>query len=452
MLETTRGTQDHLRLSLRRLSDDELVARLKGLAARERRATALLVAHLAELDTRDVYLRAGYSSLFTYCREVLALSEDEAYNRIEAARTSRRFPVILDLLAAGEVRLTTVRLLGPHLTPENHLQVLESARAKSKAEVQEIVARLSPRADIPASVRRVPERRPGSRPVGSLEPPIPIAPSSAGGGAVVSPTSAQAGAPAGSLAGAAGPPSEGASDARPGAAALGVAHRRRSAEVTPLSPDRYRYQLTIGGSTLDKLRLARDMLRHALPSGDDEAILDRALTALLTDLARKKFGAERKTASSGRETGWSRQGAVGRGRVGAEDSRHVPAPVKRAVWVRDLGRCAFVGTDGRRCGERAFLEFHHVRPYAVGGEASVKNIALRCRRHNGYEARVSFARGPVEEGEQPARTGNPTRVPGTMTATSRATASGWGGSSRGRSGTTPWERVLREQVGPAEAR
>jgi 5-methylcytosine-specific restriction endonuclease McrA len=75
----------------------------------------------------------------------------------------------------------------------------------------------------------------------------------------------------------------------------------------------------------------------------------------------------------------------------AAGSRHVPAEVKRAVWLRDLGRCAFVGTDGRRCNERGFVEFHHVRPYAAGGEATVENIQLRCRRHNGYEARVFFA-------------------------------------------------------------
>jgi len=100
MPETIRDERYDLLVSLRRLSDDELVARLKGLAARARRATALLVAHLAELDTRDVFLRAGYSSLYAYCRDVLALSEHEAFNRIEAARTARRFPVVLDLLAA----------------------------------------------------------------------------------------------------------------------------------------------------------------------------------------------------------------------------------------------------------------------------------------------------------------------------------------------------------------
>jgi hypothetical protein len=115
-------------------------------------------------QTRDVYLRAGYSSLFTYCRDVLALSEHEAYNRIEAARTARRFPVVLDLLAAGEVNLTTVRLLGPHLTAENHVGVLESARGKRKAEVEEIVARLSPRGEVgrPSGSCR-------GRPGGSLE-------------------------------------------------------------------------------------------------------------------------------------------------------------------------------------------------------------------------------------------------------------------------------------------
>jgi hypothetical protein len=62
----------------------------------------------------------------------------------------------------------------------------------------------------------------------------------------------------------------------------------------------------------------------------------------------------------------------------------------RAVWVRDLGRCAFVGTGGHRCGERRFVEFHHVDPYALGGEATVDGIQLRCRRHNDYEGRLYF--------------------------------------------------------------
>jgi len=369
MQDTTRDARQGVLASLRRLSDDELVARLKGLAARERRVTALLVAHLAELDTRDLYLRAGYSSLFTYCRDVLALSEHEAYNRIEAARTALRFPVVLDLLAAGEVNLTTVRLVGPHLTPGNHAGVLESARGKRKAAVEEIVARLSPRAEVPPSVRKLPERKPASLHVATLDPPAPVAATAPALAAAVG-TLAAAAAPLAETAvlptGAAGTPA--------GAVPVPLPHPRRSAEVTPLSPGRYRYQLTIGGSTLEKLRLAKDMLRHALPSGDDEAILDRALTALLTDLARKKFGGGEKTGSSGKETGLSDKALAASGRLVAPGSRHVPAQVKRAVWLRDLGRCTFAATDGRRCGERGFLEFHP-RPAVRGGRRG------QCREH-----------------------------------------------------------------------
>ena len=57
----------------------------------------------------------------------------------------------------------------------------------------------------------------------------------------------------------------------------------------------------------------------------------------------------------------------------------------RAVWRRDEGRCAFT-RGGRRCEERGLIEFHHVRPFEAGGEATEANIQLRCRAHNRYEA------------------------------------------------------------------
>ena len=296
--------QNDILVSLSRLSDADLVTRVKSLVAREREASAQLVAHLAELDTRDVHLREGYSSLYVYCRDALGLSEWEAYNRIEVARAARRFPVILDMLADGSVNLTAVRLLAPHLTPGNHLEVLESARGKRKLEVEEIVARLSPRPDVPPSVRRLPAARPEST--------APAAPVPASTSAAAVPVSVP------------DPPTP----------VLAVhplpAH---PPAVTPLSPDRYKLQLTIGGETLEKLRLAKDMLGHAIPSGDEAAILDRAFTALLVELAKKKFADTPKPRQS---------------RGSKPRSRDVPAAVQRAVWLRDLGRCAFVGTSGHR--------------------------------------------------------------------------------------------------------
>jgi 5-methylcytosine-specific restriction endonuclease McrA len=79
-------------------------------------------------------------------------------------------------------------------------------------------------------------------------------------------------------------------------------------------------------------------------------------------------------------------------------SRHIPAAVKRAVWRRDAGRCAFVG-DAGRCTETGCLEYHHVVPFAEGGTAVVSNIELRCRAHNAHEAERWF--GPLLVREEP---------------------------------------------------
>ena len=140
------------------LSDAELLRRVVLLAGREREATVELVGHLAELDARKLHLREGYGSLFTYCTGALRLAEHAAYNRIEAARLSRRFPVVLDLLADGSLSLSTARLLAPHLRPDNFETLVAQARGRSKREVETLVARLAPRPDVAASVRLLPAR------------------------------------------------------------------------------------------------------------------------------------------------------------------------------------------------------------------------------------------------------------------------------------------------------
>src|SRR5262249_4404958 len=147
--------------------------------------------------------------------------------------------------------------------------------------------------------------------------------------------------------------------------------------LAPLAPERYELRFTIQARTREKLRKAQDLLRHSVPSGDPAEIFDRALTALLEDVARRKFAAIRTQPAAA-----SRRTAAG--------SRHVPAEVRRSVWLRDGARCAFIAQSGRRCAERGFLEFHHVRPYGVGGPPTVDNIELRCRAHNVYEAKLFY--------------------------------------------------------------
>jgi hypothetical protein len=327
--------QDTLLGIAARLTDDELLGRVRVLATREREATVELVAHLAELDARKLHLAQGYGSLFSYCTEALRLAEHAAYNRIEAARASRKFPVVLNRLADGSLNLSSVRLLAPHLTPENHESVLLEAARKSKREVEALVARLAPRPDVPPSVRKLPPHR--------QLPQAPAASAASTSGSPVEP-GAEATSLSGSPASLRAPTS--------GLPAVPPATSGSRPLVVPLSPQRYRVQFTVGRETQENLRRAQDLLRREIPDGDPGQIFDRALKLLLEDIARKKLAATSKPRPKRRT---------------AERSRHIPAHAKRAVWLRDGGQCAFVARSGRRCRERALLAFHHVDPYAIGG-------------------------------------------------------------------------------------
>src|SRR5262245_21530991 len=150
---------------LRSLSDDELLHHLSELLSRSRRVEAELVAHIAEVDERRLYAREACSSMFSYCIERLHLSEHEAYERIAAARVSRRFPVLLEMLADGRLNLTGVGKLAPHLTCENHEEVLRRAEHKTKREIEELVAELSPKPDVPPVIRKLPEPVPKPAPL-----------------------------------------------------------------------------------------------------------------------------------------------------------------------------------------------------------------------------------------------------------------------------------------------
>jgi hypothetical protein len=142
------------------LSDAELEQGLRALLGESAQTEARLIAHLAEVESRRLHLRAGYPSMFQYCLEHLGLSENEAFHRIVAARLAATFPIIFELLEAREVHLSAICLLRRHLTQDNHRGLLTEACGKSKRQVEELLAHR-----FPSSVD--PKARQGSfKPVG----------------------------------------------------------------------------------------------------------------------------------------------------------------------------------------------------------------------------------------------------------------------------------------------
>ena len=392
------------RFELKDRSDQQLLTGAKVLAGRECYATALLIAHLSEIDARELYLGEGCGSLYKYCTEVLHLSEDAAGNRIIVARLAQKFPVVLERLAEGAVHLSALRILAPCLTRENHLALLDAARHKSKDQVEEIAAAVRPRPDVPSVIRKLPDR----------------------GGAAARANGDEAGLfgqkPEDPLATTRFAMENQGGESTLSVAPVPAAAPPRRATVSALSPGRYKIEFTADAETYQALRQLQELMRHQVPNGDPAKIVKQALLLLLDQVRAGKTGQAKRPRKSKANVGdlWVEEMGAGahadearaledgprvdgpRGiasaneiqppasKPGGNASRHIPAAVKRSVWERDNGQCTFVGRNGKRCTSTGWLEYHHVHAYAMGGPATVDNIALRCRAHNAYESRQLF--------------------------------------------------------------
>jgi len=335
-----------------RLSDGELIRELAESVAHGWMHTARQVTLIAEVERRRLYAPAGYPSMFAYCVGELHLSEDEAYKRIQAARTVRHYPQVLVAMAEGRIHLTGVVRLKPHLTAENVTELLDAAAHKSKTEIVKALAERFPSSDLPPRVAAL--------------APAPVA-----GGLVPEPVVREL----------VPEPARGASASATDATAAPVPQQvpppaADRARVAPLAPQRYGVQFTLDQAGHDLLRHVQNLLGNRVPPGDLAEVFVRALKAFAEQLEKQKFAATERPAKKHRHAG--------------PDSRHIASDVKRKVWKRDKGQCTFVADNGKRCESRWDLEFDHEQEFARGGEATVANIRLRCRAHNQHAAERTY--------------------------------------------------------------
>jgi len=363
---------------LDQLNDAELERELGNLVTHGREVDARVVAHLAEVEARQLHLKRGAASLFAYCQKQLNLSENQAFYRITAARVGRQFPVIFGMLERGELHLSSIALLSKHVTVPNHVWLFAQARGKTKLQILELLARHAPRPDAANIIKKL------LRP--SLARAVPAGPTGA---------------------------------------------------LEPLSSTSYRLQLNISPAVKRKLEVARDLMSHSNPSGDLSIVVEQALDVLIVRLQSQRFGQLRPqkdateqhvTTPAGTASTASTPSINEAERVGApayrphrsqrkaddqakpngqaeantngqDGARHltkqrvrraIPRGVRRKLVERDGPCCSFVGENGERCDATAFLQVHHVHAWAKGGADSLDNLRLLCAAHNRLLAELEF--------------------------------------------------------------
>ncbi len=471
--------------SLAQLSDAELLEGTRRLVGRSNHLLAELLVHLAEVEARGIHRTRACSSLYAYCIYELRFSEDEAFRRVAAARLVKRFPVLLDALASGELHLTGLLMLGPHLTEANLVEVLARAKHRTKRELARLVRILDPLPAVPARIeplgpapaRLVPseptwqefidsacpvrELAPGDRPrewtegandavPGSEEQARKTVGWSAGAG-----TTGNASASGCASAGASGRASAGASMDAPNHCEETMVTAPVRVEPAPLGrleAERYKVQFTATEEYVRLVEEAKALLSHAVPNMTLEELQMRAMRALVVELKKKKYAASRAPALSSAPCsvngtsapahevdsadGLPRAASMARNdrpdtlgrtsaRPGSTDAlpdaaagtrreradtldhhdqqhtrrrgRHIAAAVRRTVFERDGSRCTYLDANGTRCRETHRLEFHHLMPFASGGDHRAANLTLRCAAHNALAAEEDFGRELIED-------------------------------------------------------
>jgi hypothetical protein len=385
-----------------RLDADVLLRETTEFTKQERWVTARLLVRLAAVEKRELYAPCGYSSMWDFCLGELGMSEESAGRRLWAARKCRDFPALFDALVDGRINMTAIHTLSPHLRADNVNELIDAASGHTKAQLLDWLACRFPRPAAPTVIRPVGAPAPEVSPSSTLAsaPCTPAAPLNS----TSQVASAESAHDSHSLASVPVP------STAPNPPTSQVPLRER-ARVEPLNAEQVKVQFTMSRQVLAKMQQAQDLLGHQVPRHDIAALFEKLLDMAIPALEKTKFAATDRPRAP-RETP-------------AASRRTIPAQVQREVWKRDGGRCTFKSATGRRCACTRGLEYDHVKPVALGGEATIENVRILCRKHNQLEAERRLGRDFMsskravrrERVEAPGRTRRPTPASRATSAT-----------------------------------
>lgn len=414
-----------------RLSNEELLSTLSATWREEGVLVARTIVMLMEVEDRRLHLELACSSMFDFCTRRLGMSEGEAFRRITAARLAKRFPPVLDAMRKQYVHLSSLVLLRELFTRENVDELLAAAAGKTKRAVQELVAKLAPRPDVPASIRKLPPAR--------AFPTATTTPTTTATATTSAPTTTTNATPTATATGLPWP----LPDALPIAGARVVATptstpsappRDIAGQLVPLAEARHKVQFTASSALREKLERAQSLLRHRNIDGDLAVVVERALDVLIAKLEKEKLAATPQPRSRSRSPSTPSPTATPPGKDRAEGKNRPPAAspqregkvshpvttttvraaVRREVMKRDGAQCTFVGLSGERCPARTLLELDHRHPRALGGGSGASNLRILCRAHNHYAAERAFGREHIAdaiERDRAKRGGDPDPSP-----------------------------------------
>lgn len=343
---------------LKQLSNRELDASARSTALKEKKHTACLIAHLAEISSRKYHLIMGYKSLFEYCLKRLNLSEGSVALRIQVAQVCNRFPQILAALAGGQLHLSAAGLIAPHLKTENADVIIKEVAGKSKRQIKEYLVGFAPKAFFKPSMRKLPTINPKD-----AFPPTVYAAQAEQVGTVLSQRQAK--------------------------------RQTQSNIFEPAALDLYNVRFTANKNLSDKLKRLAEVIGIEAPEKQMDAILEKAVDIALDIKDPQRKMARRKKRNTKPRPDEVKEKKSKKAKTPAQykkPSRYIAADVRERVFEKAEYRCEYRSPEGRRCSARTGLEIEHTRPFAVFQSHEETDLRLYCRAHNQLAAEQYFGR------------------------------------------------------------
>lgn len=369
--------------SLSKLSNKELLSRVEKLGVEERKTTSEVIRYLIEIEKRQLYLSSGYSSLYDFCRRHLCYSESASMRRIRAARCVRAYPAAYDLLLDGEVSLDTLARVSKMVNGKNAKGLIDAIRGKSSRDVEAIVSRHSPKEKPRDLVRTIFVRaqRSGREFTAGAD-----------GKKVTTKKTL-----------------------------MDMLEEDRDGDLPRVDIKRkFKLEFAVNPEFMQKIERLRALVSNKYKKKPDfetlfELVIDYYLDRHSAE-GRIKRRAEKKTRTAGRTEAKKSKGSAEKIRQvnkplrssrpenkiisNSKQSRYIPQAVRDKVYMRDGGRCTFVGTNGKRCPEDQYLQIDHIVPYARGGKNTAENLRLLCPSHNMLLAEHAYGKNHMNQFRQ----------------------------------------------------
>ncbi len=342
--QITKPQEPHL-VALKKLNNQELHLQVKNLASQERKLTEKILWHIAEVDSRKLYLGMAHSSLFNYLTKEIGYTAGSAQRRIDGARLLQKLPEVADKIKEGSLNLGQISKLqcvqrqfkkesGVVVSLTEQRNLLQNLENKSLEQTDLILAQHFNLAVTTHETKRIQKDESVrieltfSKEEMELLQEVQALMSNQTGGSLK-------------------------------ATVLELAKKYLKTLPTKSTTSSRRTCAVDGECSNRNKKIQSQQMREMNQTRDNRQNLQK-------------------------NTKTDAKVAVSSSLVDAKTSRYIPVELKRTIFKRDQ-HCQFKDLKTNKiCGSKYFLEIDHIMPKHQNGGNELKNLRMLCANHNKY--------------------------------------------------------------------